>query len=561
LRHFAASQQFGRFRSEADINGGLQNRIYEYLAKPAKFRPRKWLHFSSNKTTITIISVHLRGAMSSLAKYYSSNLVGFFSYSREDDVDFDQVLSKFRTTIQAELSAQLGRNHDNFRIWQDASSIPHGALWQQRIVDAIKQSAFFIPIITPRVVNSRHCAFEFDLFLARERELGRDDLIFPILYISVPELENETWEHSSLLKIVKDRQYFDWRDYRPRELRDSEVRTRIIQFCRNLADALRKSWESPEERQQRQQAEAERIAAKKESLMNVSIEAEPIADEELKRREVQTARKTDEQPNQAEESRSGKKPNSKVTEAPAAVASKGNTDPESSLTAAKVQPSPVSPAELPKWKQHRTATMAGGALAAVLGIGLLVWTLSNRPSETPATSPYQFVAPNIRAPEAPPATLSGPTTLSPAAPSQANQVTALNAPAPVAPPATASEPTTTAPTVSRPAALSNEIADPGADVVRAFYTALGRGDGAAAAAFVIPERQKGGLSSQEMTHFFSTLAEPLQLISVASNGQNTYQASYTYRASTKICNNTVIVSLTRRNGKYLIQNIDAHGGC
>jgi hypothetical protein len=29
-RYFAASQQFGRFRSEAGISGGLQNRIYEY---------------------------------------------------------------------------------------------------------------------------------------------------------------------------------------------------------------------------------------------------------------------------------------------------------------------------------------------------------------------------------------------------------------------------------------------------------------------------------------------------------------------------------------------------
>jgi hypothetical protein len=30
-RHFAASQQFGRFRSEADISGGgVQYRIYEY---------------------------------------------------------------------------------------------------------------------------------------------------------------------------------------------------------------------------------------------------------------------------------------------------------------------------------------------------------------------------------------------------------------------------------------------------------------------------------------------------------------------------------------------------
>jgi TIR domain len=200
-------------------------------------------------------------AMSSLAKYYSSSLVGFFSYSREDDVDFNEVLSKFRNTIQAELSAQLGRNRDNFRIWQDRFAIPHGALWQKQITDGVKQSAFFIPIITPRMVNSPHCAFEFESFLAREKEIDRDDLIFPILYISVPELEDGTWKQNSVLKIVNDRQYLDWRDYRPRELSDPEIRKELIQFCSNISNALRKPLVSPEERQQRQEAEAVGIAA------------------------------------------------------------------------------------------------------------------------------------------------------------------------------------------------------------------------------------------------------------------------------------------------------------
>ena len=192
--------------------------------------------------------------MTTLARY-SSNLVGFFSYSREDDADFDDVLSKFRVAIQAELSAQLGRNRDNFRIWQDKFAIPHGALWQQQITDGIKQSTFYIPIITPRVVNSPHCAFEFNSFLAREKELGRDDLVFPILYISVPELDM-TWQENPVLKIVQERQYLDWRDYRPRQLNEPKVRTKIIQFCQNISDALRKPWESPEE--QKHMAEAER---------------------------------------------------------------------------------------------------------------------------------------------------------------------------------------------------------------------------------------------------------------------------------------------------------------
>jgi TIR domain len=292
-------------------------------------------------------------AMSSLAKYYSSSLVGFFSYSREDDVDLNEVLSKFRNAIQAELSAQLGRNRDNFRIWQDRFAIPHGALWQKQITDGVKQSAFFIPIITPRMVNSPHCSFEFESFLAREKELGRDDLIFPILYISVPELGDGTWKQNSVLKIVNDRQYLDWRDYRPRELSDPEIRKELIQFCSNISNALRKPWVSPEDRQQRQEAEAVGIAAADERRTktqprgrrkkNVSVAtAARAAEEERKKLTAAQAPETappiedERQRRAAEASRvAEEKQRGRVAEAPTfavAAASMQNTKQESSLS-------------------------------------------------------------------------------------------------------------------------------------------------------------------------------------------------------------------------------------
>jgi hypothetical protein len=127
---------------------------------------------------------------------------------------------------------------------------------------------------------------EFESFLAREKELDRDDLIFPILYISVPEFEDGTWKQNSVLKIVNDRQYLDWRDYRPRELNDPEIRKELIQFCRNISNALRKPWRIPEERQQRQEAEAVGIAAADERRTKIQIEAERAAEEERQRREA-----------------------------------------------------------------------------------------------------------------------------------------------------------------------------------------------------------------------------------------------------------------------------------
>jgi TIR domain len=114
--------------------------------------------------------------MASLAD--TPNLVGFFSYSRADDEGSKGKLSRLREFIQEELRAQLGRTNADFRLWQDQAAIAHGELWENKIKSAVAESVFFIPIITPTAIRSRECKFEFDAFLAREKELGRDNLIF-----------------------------------------------------------------------------------------------------------------------------------------------------------------------------------------------------------------------------------------------------------------------------------------------------------------------------------------------------------------------------------------------
>src|ERR1700686_4862641 len=84
-------------------------------------------------------------------------LIGFFSYSREDDKDSQGALSALRSRVQAELRGQLGRSSNTFRLWQDKEAIPSGTLWETEIKNAVAQSAFFIPIITPTVVASPYC--------------------------------------------------------------------------------------------------------------------------------------------------------------------------------------------------------------------------------------------------------------------------------------------------------------------------------------------------------------------------------------------------------------------
>jgi hypothetical protein len=222
--------------------------------------------------------------MSSLADL--PELVGFFSYSRDDDEDAKGALSNLRDGIQRELRSQLGHARAKLRLWQDKSAIPEGRLWEEELRSAIAESVFFIPIITPTAVRSRHCKREFDLFLAREAELGRRDLVFPILYIRVPALEDEQqWRRDPTLSVIAARQYADWRNLRHLDIKSSEVGVSVEHFCRSIFEALRLPWESPQERRDKAEAAAK---ARAEEEARQSAQAREQAAEAARRQRAET---------------------------------------------------------------------------------------------------------------------------------------------------------------------------------------------------------------------------------------------------------------------------------
>jgi hypothetical protein len=233
-----------------------------------------------------------RVQMSSLADL--PEVIGFFSYSREDDEAYEGTLSALRDAIQRELSAQLGRSRTNFRLWQDQKAIAPGKLWESEIKTAVKQAVFFIPIVTPRAVNSHYCQFEFEEFLAREQELGRSDLVFPLLYIRVPALEREAqWRNDPVLSIVGMRQYVDWRPLRHLDARTPTVREQIERFCDKVVEALREPWISPEERR----VEAARLAEEERQQVEAARRGE------AERQRAEAARRAEEEKRQAEQAR------------------------------------------------------------------------------------------------------------------------------------------------------------------------------------------------------------------------------------------------------------------
>src|SRR5262245_7201877 len=228
--------------------------------------------------------------MSSLAD--APELVGFFSYSREDDEDSGGKLSKLRDCIQAELRGQLGRTKRDFRLWQDKTAIAHGELWEDTIKKGISESVFFIPIITPTAVRSSYCKFEFESFLAREKELGRSNLVFPILYIPVAALADDRWRQDSLLSIIGSRQYEEWQGLRHLDPSSTEVGLRVEKFCANICRALEQEWLSPEERRE---AEARRVAEAERRQQEAEVKQRAAEEERRRKAEAEERRRDEEE--------------------------------------------------------------------------------------------------------------------------------------------------------------------------------------------------------------------------------------------------------------------------
>lgn len=101
-----------------------------------------------------------------------------------------------------------------------------------------------------------------------------------------------------------------------------------------------------------------------------------------------------------------------------------------------------------------------------------------------------------------------------------------------------------------------------ATVVRAFYLALGAGNGVEAARFVVPEKAiKGPLSAAALSSYYGNMEERLELLSLRKKSDNTFLVSYAFRKGAKACSGRAEVRTENRGGKEYIRRIKSLDGC
>jgi parallel beta-helix repeat protein len=163
-----------------------------------------------------------------------SRPAAFLSYVRFDDQHEGGLFSEFRTRLSAEVRVQTG---EDFPIFQDRNDIAWGQNWQARIEEALNEVSLLIPIITPSFFRSQACRAEVTKFIERERQLGREDLILPVYYVSALEMDDlERRVTDPVAQVLAFRQYADWRELRFEPFVSPVVRKAIAHLASRLRE-------------------------------------------------------------------------------------------------------------------------------------------------------------------------------------------------------------------------------------------------------------------------------------------------------------------------------------
>ena len=250
----------------------------------------------------------------------TETLTGFWSYTRIDARNSGGRLDVLRDLVEKAAQFPYGQR-PRVKLWHDTSSTPYGADWKTTIRAAVARSMFFVPIVTPAFLQSQWCCEEVRLFLAREAEFGRSDLIFPIFYFDIGRVDRNDSEQCAdrdIYDLLSKRQGMKFEHLRNVAFTDALVLAEVdrLALCIHGATASvfaatvrrereRVRLEEAEETRKREaeaarieserveselRSEAQRLAHADASPKQEGLEAEPVARASDRSQPVQEAR-------------------------------------------------------------------------------------------------------------------------------------------------------------------------------------------------------------------------------------------------------------------------------
>ena len=163
----------------------------------------------------------------------------FLSYAHTDDEFLDNAITWLKEELEKAIRAVTGHP---FTIFQDKDGIAFGQHWPDRLEQALENSRFLIPILTPSYFTSEHCRKEAETFLKYEAAAGSRDRILPIYLIAAEVLEvTKLRTADKLAARLHQRQYGDWRSYALGLKANAEIKPKIVELARQIDEAVKRA--------------------------------------------------------------------------------------------------------------------------------------------------------------------------------------------------------------------------------------------------------------------------------------------------------------------------------
>ncbi|MFI6477754.1 TIR domain-containing protein [Nonomuraea sp. NPDC050663] len=174
----------------------------------------------------------------------TNNAAGFWSYTHRDNEAEGGRLQRLALRVREEFDLLTG---EELNIFVDREGIAWGDQWRQRIDQALQSTTFFIPVITPRYLQSSECRRELLHFVGKAESLGLKELFLPIVYAPIKQLDDKSDSDDEIVNLLRRTLYSDWRKLRLLDENSAAYREAINTLATRLVDIAHELEENPPE--------------------------------------------------------------------------------------------------------------------------------------------------------------------------------------------------------------------------------------------------------------------------------------------------------------------------
>ncbi len=154
----------------------------------------------------------------------------FWSYAHADNTRENDRILRLADLVRSEYELLTGTT---IEIFTDRSEIAWGDDFRQKLDQALQETSFFVPILTPTYFLREECRKELSQFVRSAKALGLQQLLMSIRYIPVVDLAEESPDE---LKAVAARmQYELWDGMRLLDEHSAEHRIAVNRLAARLA--------------------------------------------------------------------------------------------------------------------------------------------------------------------------------------------------------------------------------------------------------------------------------------------------------------------------------------